>query len=942
MAILDQSQLIYNWSGGSTQGFGSYYRGQTFTVGISGDLEKVAVWIHKAGTPPNPLVVEIFATSAGLPTGVALASEEIAEVSVNQDAETEITFSSPTTLVSGTMYVIVLRQKNDGGDISNAYQWKGSSTNVYADGTTVEFWGSFWQIAYSDMYFKTYVEGVPTIKTISADTEIVSSRVNKTIQSDAFIISENNRIINSNTVIKTQNPETIFSDAKVVDRTQKDILSDTVILELTHSETIQSDAYIAGQIQQEINSDVVIMPREWQDIFSDTVIWAHQDFYCKLRAQVETQSDFHTQLKVNQPTPTNVSNLTAEDPETGEAITLDWDDDSNYGYNVYKDVGGSWVKQNGIIITDSNYVVGSLTTGVTYTFKVKSLNGVGTESTGVTITGTTLPNDTTPTYNVERYTNPSYEIKIDNEIQTDAVLSRVELIYGTSFSTAEFYIPKSPVTVGLPEATRQEVKVYINDRLVLKGKLIRRENSYDAKELRVSYTVINSLWNETLSCIGINATRPKNYPESLWNPLQVADLTQLEYRNFVIRYRGNYKVYCSPTGDISYYKVGNPVSSRVYEIGKHIIKQNMSTDWSNPPKQVTIYSDHKQITVSTGWSSDGNEMKVSGNEISNVQVFAKINTKPEVTGYLRDIDVLPGHITETFGTAKWTIPSISDATKSTSAEATTSALNTWHDGGSEARHPIQSYRYFPTTWQPISVNIEYADSGDNATIKLSSYPKAWHKNIDSGDAEFKISDKDGNITDSSLYVKIWNEPYWSKAPIKVVYTYKGERMSSIAGSGIATRQIHESVVPISISVSNELPYQYRSQSNYSDISSYLNTRALGEAGRQSQGTTKGTLTILGDETLDLRTQVNGYEVVRITHDFNNSFLTHIDLTDESFYRGIAMFERKEMLRRKDEGSQNSSRLEVYNYDMQKVKAITGSLNIDNGVNPKGGAAYYSD
>jgi hypothetical protein len=38
------------------------------------------------------------------------------------------------------------------------------------------------------------------------------------------------------------------------------------------------------------------------------------------------------------------------------------------------------------------------------------------------------------------------------------------------------------------------------------------------------------------------------------------------------------------------------------------------------------------------------------------------------------------------------------------------------------------------------------------------------------------------------------------------------------------------------------------------------------------------MTILGDETLRLRTQVNGLEVMRITHDFSRGFLTHLDLT----------------------------------------------------------------
>jgi hypothetical protein len=825
---------------------------------------------------------------------------------------------------------------------------------------------------------------------IDSDSTIVTSRVQKQLTSQALIIDEQTKVINSDAIVKTINDEDIDSDAKLIKRKQESISSnaeiystihfidsdtiikvveiqkhiyssarmvtslqesiesDAEIAELTKTKTIDSDASIVGQNQVDIESDAAIRARVWQYIDSDSELWNHKDFYCKLRAEVETEKDFYLQLKVNQPTPVDVTNLTATDPQTGESIVLDWDEDSNYGYNVYKDVGGSWVKQNDTTITENNYVAGSLTTGVTYTFKVTAVNGVDEESSGVEIEGT-------PTYNIERYTEPNYEIKIAGVTQTDAVLSRVELIYGTAFSTTDFYIPKSPQTVGLPEASRQTVQVYINSRLVFTGLLIKRENIYDAKELKVNYTAVNTLWNMTLYSVGTGASRPPGYPVSMWDSIQVASLTGLEYRDYYLRHSGNYKIYCSPSGSISNYRVGNPVSRRTYEVGKHIIKQDLGDDWSNPSKSVTVYSDEKQLTVTKGWSTGwsqaslGNVMTINAKEISGVQVFAKINEKPEVTQYLTEIDVLPGHIENKFG-GKFVNPSFSLPTFSLNGNDENvddgDVEITWKDGGSEARKPVKSYRYFVPEWKPVSAQVEYEEDTQGKTksakITITDYPKVWHHNMQRGTAVFKESDEDGNITENELSVSIWNEPYWKKASIKVVYTYKTDRLSSTAGSGIASRRIYDGVVPYSISVPNDIPYQYESDDNFSDVSSYLSAKASEEASKQSPETTKGNITILGDETLDLRTHVNGYEVMRVTHDFSRGFLTHIDLTNESYHRGVAIFERKEMATRKYDITENRSRIFFNYYDMKKVKAIVGENKTDPGTNPKGGAAYYTD
>jgi len=704
--------------------------------------------------------------------------------------------------------------------------------------------------------------------------------------------------------------------------------------------------------QKTINSDSRIYVQEQKTINSNTFIRYKKDFYARVEVENTSQKDFYNQLKVNQPTPTDILGLTATDPETGDSIILDWNDDSNYGYNIYKDVGAVWVKQNETVLQTNSCAIGSLTTGIQYTFQVRAVNGAGSESSGVTITGTAYPNDTQPSFDMSHYTGADFTIGIDGVEQTDAVLEKVELVYGTSLSNASFYIPKNPTTPGLPEATRQEVIVYIRGRKVFTGLLISRGNNYDSTSLRVNYVAVDKRYEETLYSMGIDVTMPTGYPEDLWDPVQAADLTGLNYRAFGLKYKGNYKIYCDENGNIGYYEIGKPITVRTFEVGKHILKSNIKTDWSNPPKQVTVYSAETQKTVYKSWAKSGNTKSISAKDISNVQVFAKINNKPQVVSYLEDIEVLPGHIENIYGSFKFTSPSITIRqfgetqteyeTRVAESEADKVQVR-WGDGGSDGRHPISSYSSYFSSWQPVSAKIEYDEDGDGCTIEVSPTPKKWHKNVQSGTVKFITMDGDTPVN-TYLYVNIWNEPYWSTAVKKVVYTYKTTRRSKQAGSGIATKTIHENIVPAFINVPSDIPYQYESDNNYDTVDIYLQNRADIEAAKSASGTTKGTMTVLGDETLNLRMKVNGLEVVKVVHDFSSGlgYVCHLDLTDEAFYPGVIAYIGDELEVHKNNEVTNNSFITTYQYNQKKIEAIVGEQLSDQGDDPKAGIAHYAD
>jgi hypothetical protein len=112
----------------------NFYRAQTFTAGATGTLD--AVTIHTGSQAPSLVApaaagdysVEIWATSAGVPSGAsALAAETVAG---DPGGAVVVIFTSPASVVSGTQYAIRLVP-----DAGGAISWLGNcETDNYAGG----------------------------------------------------------------------------------------------------------------------------------------------------------------------------------------------------------------------------------------------------------------------------------------------------------------------------------------------------------------------------------------------------------------------------------------------------------------------------------------------------------------------------------------------------------------------------------------------------------------------------------------------------------------------------------------------------------------------------------------------------------------------------------------------------------------------------------------
>jgi hypothetical protein len=420
---------------------------------------------------------------------------------------------------------------------------------------------------------------------------------------------------------------------------------------------------------------------------------------------------------------------------------------------------------------------------------------------------------------------------------------------------------------------------------------------------------------------------------------------------------GNYKLHCDEDGSVSYHRAGYNIYTRTLEIGKHILDENLSVDKSDSVGKVSVYSDYQKNTTCKKISYNAIEGSVmldtsffslpepltlsvgaGQQQIQDIQVFARVGKPPRVNEYLNEIEVQPGHCYQ---------------------GVTSTALTKWSDGpltedgdishlsGSEGRFPVKDYEEYTPEWQSFPANIEYSSDGSSATIKLQGTPVAYNANISLYTAKFYTQNEDGETVESTLPVYIWNTPNAYATEIVIVYSYLTERLSKSYGSTTAIRKYFDSVQPYTISLPAYIDDLYLPgvpRNNLNAVNTYLTEKALAEYLRLSQDNVRGSITIIGDETMKLRTKVNGYQVVRITHEFSPSsgFMTHLDITTEQFYYGESTLVQQET--RRIEGLSNKSlgaTRSLY-YDNEKVKQITGVLVQPGTEDPKSGTAHYSD
>jgi hypothetical protein len=124
----------------------TYRLAQGFTPSVTGNLTSVSLAIARIDANTD-LIIEIYATSGGKPTGSPLATQTIPKGNVPAagtygNTKLLVTFSSPAALTSGTVYAIVASSTC----ALYGYLWWGTTHTIYTAGTL--YWsnnsGSTW------------------------------------------------------------------------------------------------------------------------------------------------------------------------------------------------------------------------------------------------------------------------------------------------------------------------------------------------------------------------------------------------------------------------------------------------------------------------------------------------------------------------------------------------------------------------------------------------------------------------------------------------------------------------------------------------------------------------------------------------------------------------------------------------------------------------------
>jgi hypothetical protein len=150
---------------------GASWEAQTFTAGLSGDLDQVDLKLERSSNP-GPLTVQIqTVTNTGRPSGVPLATATVQQASVTTEPQwVSVPLAPPAQSVAGTQYAIVLSAPA-GDPGGNQYEWQNAGlANPYGAGAAYNssFSGVNWNQELTDFTFKTYVtqldsdrDGVP-------------------------------------------------------------------------------------------------------------------------------------------------------------------------------------------------------------------------------------------------------------------------------------------------------------------------------------------------------------------------------------------------------------------------------------------------------------------------------------------------------------------------------------------------------------------------------------------------------------------------------------------------------------------------------------------------------------------------------------------------------------------------------------------------------------
>lgn len=139
---------------------------QTFTAGVTGDLDRVTVWLGRtASSPVMPVDIEIRDVVAGEPVATVLASTSVAGTSVPVDDTGPVAVDlPPVPVVAGTQYALIVISAAPEFPPSYCYEgYRNPDVDAYVGGAASVYFGGSWHsiLDADDFGFETYVTPAP-------------------------------------------------------------------------------------------------------------------------------------------------------------------------------------------------------------------------------------------------------------------------------------------------------------------------------------------------------------------------------------------------------------------------------------------------------------------------------------------------------------------------------------------------------------------------------------------------------------------------------------------------------------------------------------------------------------------------------------------------------------------------------------------------------------
>lgn len=520
----------------------------------------------------------------------------------------------------------------------------------------------------------------------------------------------------------------------------------------------------------------------------------------------------------------------------------------------------------------------------------------------------------TPTVNTTatRFSEPTWEVKVNGVTNSKAVLENVVLTYGDNVSSGTFSINEDPDTGTFP-SYNAPTEIFVNGRRLIKGKIKGVTSKITQRGLLKTFTVLTNITtlqekvvevkNKDFNELGIleedrlNARQilneilgyiPVGTPAQDPGEIHLTDMTLLDAARTVITRLGNFKLFWNQTTDLleiyEFGKGGN--ASRQFEKGVNILNLSITENRQSKVDKVTIIGTNIQERVrkivDTAIEPDSEGVHrltftIEDAKPRNIIVEGSQTARPtyEEQGQIQVLPEdmgLPVKISgPAAGFAIWPVFPLAEQIG-----------NRRDDIG--FRHPLKTLIISIGGFSQIGAAIQY-ENRDTAKVFISRAPRVYFTSRITAFVDNKkvgIPDTTG-IGKTSL--SVLTQIAWFRGAIRATYTKDGDCPQVSVGSGTVERTITDSQYQI---IKNDIDFP--NFDNEQAVLDLMQERADAEFKRLNRPDIGGTITVLGDETVDLRNTliVNSQklDIVRIVHNFTRGFTTTATVTNEIFFKAV--------------------------------------------------------